>query len=351
MADFLTDYSNLAGAGSAFQGFAEGFQNAQDSKMKRQEMQAKMDAMKQEQDRAATEQALKLRLADTQKNPMTGQLEDRPPSLQETNKQAIALGEKGINAPQYDDHGKVKPLTWNPGSAPMIGAQAKATTAAAALSPNNAKNVRNELAANKQYSQEMGPIEKQLLGSNKIMSLVNKISAKDLQSTPQLRSDLSAGLGSLINQGQPATVYSMSHQDFDSAYGRMKGALQFLTAGTGDSMSDQQLNQLKKDVQAIQNEFSTQHQTKFDSFKEGMPDQFVPKLDKRFNSFRKGAGISGEQSPEQSAPPQGMVPQQKGMLSGLVDRMVPAPPAQAKPQTVIQNGHTYTLNPKTGQYE
>ncbi len=69
MADFLTDYSNLAGAGSAFQGFAQGFQNAQDNKMKRQEMQAKMDAMKADQDRAATESALKVKLSGLQQGP------------------------------------------------------------------------------------------------------------------------------------------------------------------------------------------------------------------------------------------------------------------------------------------
>lgn len=48
---FLTDYSNLAAAGSAFQGFAQGFQNAQDSKMKRLEQQAQLEAIKTKTDR------------------------------------------------------------------------------------------------------------------------------------------------------------------------------------------------------------------------------------------------------------------------------------------------------------
>lgn len=45
MADNLIDYSNLAAAGSAFKGFAEGFENAQDRKMKNMEREAQMRAL------------------------------------------------------------------------------------------------------------------------------------------------------------------------------------------------------------------------------------------------------------------------------------------------------------------
>ena len=43
---FLTDYSNLAGAGTAFQGFAEAYQNAQDRSMKKMETLAQIEALK-----------------------------------------------------------------------------------------------------------------------------------------------------------------------------------------------------------------------------------------------------------------------------------------------------------------
>jgi hypothetical protein len=199
------------------------------------------------------------------------------------------------------------------------------------------------------------------------MSLVNKVSSGQLQSTPQLRSELSASLGSLINQGQPATVFSMSHQDFDSAYGRLQKGLQFLTASTGNSMSEQQLAQLKKDVGALQSEYAVQHETKYNAFREGMPEQFTPKLDNRYKAFRKGVGIASEgdatanqQAPQVQAPPQ----QSKGLISGLIDKGAgmlgygPKTQAQAATsgppggiQTRQQNGHTYTWNPQTGKYE
>jgi hypothetical protein len=46
----------------------------------------------------------------------------------------------------------------------------------------------------------------------------------------------------------------------------------------------------------------------------------------------------------------GLLTKKKGLV-GAQKGLVAAPAAQAKPQTVIQNGVTYTLNPTTGEYE
>lgn len=43
---FLTDYSNLSAAGSAFQGFAQAYQNAQDQQMKKNEQLAQIESLK-----------------------------------------------------------------------------------------------------------------------------------------------------------------------------------------------------------------------------------------------------------------------------------------------------------------
>lgn len=66
---FLTDYSNTAGIGAAFQGFAGAYKDAQDQQMKRQELQSKIMAQQQQMTREATETALKTRVAGLQQGP------------------------------------------------------------------------------------------------------------------------------------------------------------------------------------------------------------------------------------------------------------------------------------------
>ena len=143
-----------------------------------------------------------------------------------------------------------------------------------------------QMKANKDYSNEVGPAEKQLYNANRVLEISNKIGTGDLQSTKQLRADLSSALAQMLSGGKPATVYGMQHQDFDSLYARAQNAQQFLSGTTGDTMTPQQLNQLKKDVKALRDEYALQHKQQYESFKEGLGDSVVPKLDNRFNKVR-----------------------------------------------------------------
>lgn len=152
--------------------------------------------------------------------------------------------------------------------------------------------------AGARYSKQMTGTEDQLMAANRVADLTSKISAKDLQSTPQLRSDLSAALSTMLSGGKPATVYGMSHQDFDSLYGRAQKAQQFLTGDTGDSMTEPQLAQLTKDVNALRSEYGRQHQVKFKSFEQSESPMFTPGLESRYQTFRSGAGV--DQGQDQS---------------------------------------------------
>lgn len=63
---FLEDYSGIAAAGAGFEGFIKGLQGAQDQQYKKQEFDAKMSAMKSQQEREAQELAIKKRALDPQ---------------------------------------------------------------------------------------------------------------------------------------------------------------------------------------------------------------------------------------------------------------------------------------------
>lgn len=145
---------------------------------------------------------------------------------------------------------------------------------------------RLQLQANQKYESTMHNTESQLYAANRVNTLISGIRAGDLVGTSQLKSDLSGALASMLNNGKSATVYGMSHQDFNSAYGDVEKAYGYLSGSTPGTITDDQLSQLGKDVAALKKEYMLQHQVQYNSFSKGLPDSVVPKLNDRFNYFR-----------------------------------------------------------------
>ncbi len=69
MADFLNDYSGIAAAGSAFEGFAKGMMDAEDRKYKRIEQQAMLEATRTKMDREKAHQDLEQMKFDATQSP------------------------------------------------------------------------------------------------------------------------------------------------------------------------------------------------------------------------------------------------------------------------------------------
>lgn len=144
------------------------------------------------------------------------------------------------------------------------------------------------LRNNAAYGKEMGQTESQLLAANKALAIANGIKSGDLVGTSQIKSDLAAALGSMMNGGKPATVYGMSHQDFDSLYARAQHSYGILTGQTPGTITDAQLTQLQKDIGALQNEYSKQREIKFNALKAGTPEGLQDQSQKRYDAFSKG---------------------------------------------------------------
>lgn len=135
---FLEDYSALAGAGSAFQGFAQAWQAAEDRKYKQQEMDAKMKAHAAQVERDAVEMALKKRQLD----PEVQQREERM---------------KEINAGVMQDQNAPGGYVADQSTPKMIGIEATRTNAANAANKTtegenaSAGYVRRMEAAEKKF--------------------------------------------------------------------------------------------------------------------------------------------------------------------------------------------------------
>lgn len=161
-------------------------------------------------------------------------------------------------------------------------------------------DTRIGMDANKDYSKELGSAEAQIKNANRILALTNKIKAalsnpndpEAVKATRQLRSDLSGALASMVNGGKPATVYGMSHQDFDSYYGKVQDFLSKFGDPKG-TMTPEQIQQLENDVKAMREEYGLSHEISFKAFQEGLPTSVRGPLQKRFDKFRGEALTQG----------------------------------------------------------
>lgn len=181
-------------------------------------------------------------------------------------------------------------------------------------SQNRSQNmqVRNQLQANRQYAQELGPLENGLQQANKAEQLVREIQQGGLQGNKSLRSDLSATLASLVNQGRAATVFGQHSTEFNSLYASAKDAMNYLQGTASNTIPPAQLEQLMKDVSAMKDIYAQQHAIKFNSFLQGVPTQFQAPLQNRFDSFSQA--ISGGK--DQSNDPAFMQKVQKAIQAG-----------------------------------
>ena len=123
---FLEDYSNIAAAGSAFQGFVKGMQDAEDRDYKKREFESKMKTMQAD----AEKNALEMQIKRQQFDPNERMREER-----------IKLA--GNNQiPQYDENNNLTGTTYKPEYIEMQ--KAKADSAADAKRSNAASGLRDD---------------------------------------------------------------------------------------------------------------------------------------------------------------------------------------------------------------
>jgi hypothetical protein len=119
---FLTDYSGIAAAGSAFKGFAQGLEDADDRRMKKQEFDAKMKADQTRAEREALQQQLDMRKSGYMKS-ADGTLVEAPLSPGEREKHLLTAFGEGAKPTGTDDNGNFTGFTLEPNSPKAISAR------------------------------------------------------------------------------------------------------------------------------------------------------------------------------------------------------------------------------------
>ena len=372
MADFLKDYSGIAAAGAGFNSFAQAYQDAQDRQTKRAESQAKMQAMSAQMDREATDQAIKAKAQGLQVNG-PGNVTDAPATARQKG-QTIMEGAKAGVTPQFDENNEVTGVKADPNS---LAYQSKLAQINMSGLRGQAMMQGNDIKRDSQSAQAVAKIhgDKALSGMRQQATMIDKgleltsdpnnppsvvamhefaqdvsaalagkAASSDMKlrsiSTPSIKEKL-ANLESYIesNPNQPAPpevvkFWNGMGNRLKEAYGRQMAARASEVAKQAGTVYKHNPNAQKAQQDAAQ------------MYKDG--------------SWRDSSDVDSGQAAPQAAPPQQSAPppsQPQGFFSraaGLVSGGMLGGGQQAapqKPQTVIQNGHTYTLNPKTGQYE
>lgn len=379
MADqYLKDYSGLAAAGGAFKGFAEAYNAGQDRNMKVQEFQAKMDAQKAQMEREAQNQALAQRKEGVKYNPTTQGFDDVAPTEHQQDAQTLSGMEKGIGT-TWDPETKRPTYSYDPNSPQSIGAAAKATSADSAYTkalaadytakhkgePGNKdwSKLADALDPNKARGGNLAATQKLINSADRIHAIFDQFPDGNI---PKAQStELGTAVAAMISGGSPQSQQQIHDIVPSSAAGSAEDTISWFT---GNPTGRQQQEFMKVLRESSEREKNVALKQKMDAQRARLPQFSYLKAHNpdQYNQILKGYGVT-EQDEAQPvsmakgqavAPPpqaQGLVqprsPGLLGRLGGMLGLTAGAQPAPQKPKTIMQNGHTYTLNPATGEYE
>lgn len=192
MADFFNDeYASIGSLGGAVKGAIQGWQDAEDRKMKRMEMEARMEAHKAEKERNEFLDQLTMRDKGFAKDPATGQL---VPDVSSRRTQAIEkLAPHGL-VPQLDEQGNVTGTSYDPEYLKMKNRETSRLADPYGLKGMEQEKRRIELQKlNAQAPYENLPKDKQIE--------VDKLS-NGIASRRQIRADIDSALSQLQDESK-----------------------------------------------------------------------------------------------------------------------------------------------------
>jgi hypothetical protein len=256
MANFLEDNSNLSAAAGFLKGATEAYQDAEDRRMKRMELESQIKTQEEQRQRNKMLDQLSMKQSGYQQGE-DGSLQEAPLSGRQQDAQDLSTFEKGVRSSgERDENGHLK-LSWDPTSPQAIGARNKGVSAAnGAGRIDTQRDAQAAAAANKihhdpvltQMTQQARNIDKglDLLQGQPSFTALNEVaqdfsaalSGKAVSSDFKLRELQTPAVAAEIaklkayassNPDQPATPEMVKFwhdmgQRLNDAYGRQMGA-------------------------------------------------------------------------------------------------------------------------------
>ncbi len=358
MADFLNDYSGISGAGAAFNSFAQAFQDAQDKKQKRQEIDAKMVADKAQSDRAATEAVIKNRAAGFtvgQGGPTDLQPAQLTPKEQSDNK-LKAIGE-GVKATGLDEYGNPKGYEYDPNSA-----KAKAIDASKfrITSGNDFKKESQDRLRDNQDRREhekvlgrinANPAAKQKLGQMQgLDNALSIITDADHITPEQIHEFQQAIRGNMGMKGQSG-VGEREETYFKSVGLNAARFQEFLTSDPASVAKDSNLIKHFQQLAKIERDnINKQYSRALNAASSGHTSMYSRRPDLMQDLKDAMDAQQGQTAPNESIQPQGLVqPKKQGFLSGLLSPILGSSAEAAPPITepdVLAYAKSHNITPE-----
>lgn len=333
---YENDLSNLGLLSGGAQGFIKGMQDAENNKYRKMEFDSKMQIQEEQRKRDALEQAIKLRSSGMIQG-ADGQLSEDPEQRKRMDIEKFAPSHQ---RPVYGESGELTGAELDPAFAEheLQKAQAQATFDPYGAKAAQAQNAKLETSKKlKEASQEAKGFK---LPPDKVLQV------QQGAQIPKMLQDVRSTLESNKKLFGPGVGRIGSMNPYDTQAQTVDAQMRAASQSIGRYMEGGVLR--KEDEEKYRKMLPTLTDT---------PDVAANKLSlvEKMLSDKQNSDVTALK--DQGYDTQGFTRLPEGRLpKGLVKKGLTAKPGEAtapveKAKTVMQNGHTYTLNPKTGEYE
>ncbi len=359
-AGFLTDYSNLAAAGSAFQGFADSYQKAQDSQMKRQEHEAQMEAVKSKMQREKDQSELDM-MKQGVKRGASG-LEEIPLSPRQRSDNLLKVAGEGNKITSTDEMGNPTAIGYDPDTAKAKAIEAskfKISSGADfkrenqdrlhdAMDRREHEKVLARINANPGAKQKLG----QMQGLDNALSIITDA---DHITPEQIHEFQQAIRGNMGMKGQSG-VGEREETYFKSVGLNAARFKEFLTSDPASISKDSNLiNHFKQLAKIERDNINKQYDRSLSAASSGHTSMYERRPDLKQDLKDAMDAQQGQTQGNEAAPipPQGLVqPQSRGMLSGLLSPIFGSQADAAPPITepdVLDYARKHGITPEAAK--
>lgn len=212
------------------------------------------------------------------------------------------------------------------------GVRAKGTVdaAQARIGPNSPQAARVQNQVNSQYQSTMKGWEGALQASDMLQKTIDDVDLGKLNASKNVRGELNAKIASLIGGGKPSTVFGTKSVEQDSLYQDFMDKVNKITGEAGNTLTDGQWNQIKKEVHSFRDSNAKMHEDAYMSMREAIHENYRSGIDNRFSKFRQSKGLAS-QIPYQD---NGQAPAAPAAQAPAASQ-TPAPRGTPPPQDVI----------------
>ncbi len=337
MADFLTDYSGIAAAGEGFKSFAQAYQDAQDRQVKKQESQAKINAMNAQMDRDAQDQALKTHRDGFKQGP-GGPTDLQPDQLnpkEQMDNQLKVFGEGGKIQKDAEGNTSVVMDPNTPKAMAAKGMQAQRQTSNGFR--EESLDVRKDTIDRREHERVLTRInanpniKTRLQQYQNLDNTLSNIANAD-HVTPEMFDEAQQAVRANLGIKGSSGVGERENTQMKSMGLNAERISEFLSFSPADIGKDNKfLGHIKNLAELEKKNISGQFAKSLEAASAGHKSMYTRRPDLMDDLKDAISAQSGQldSAPQQSAPPQGLVQPQRGFLGKVGGMLGFGQPAQA----------------------